>query len=320
MSDKIEFGADLEITNARSKALQLITEFQQDKTVGKASTYYPKIEKKHVAINLKALINKNEHLSQGDSSLCGPAAFFFDIARSRPDIYTQVVLDLYKNGKVRLENLKLESSRLARKASLLDARMSGIDWMIMSSIKPGYDKPADRASGITWPGDLEKWLNNTGYQVVDKTAYMRRGLDSLFQAQLAYAGGYTVFLFVNGDLFKPSGKNKTSFYPDHWVVLNSSIKIKKYDTELKKHKSPAVLSDALVKQISMEWEAYEDAMDDFNENGGFKAPAKIDNQIVLDVFTWGFRHRPVFNEKGSSQKPDLRLFFNHYYGFIKARR
>jgi len=129
--------------------------------------------------NLNLAITKNEHLSQGDSSLCGPAAFFFDIARSRPDIYTQVVLDLYKNGKVRLENLKLESSRLARKASLQDARMSGIDWMIMSSIKPGYDKPDDRASGITWPGDLEKWLKNTGYQVVDKTAYFNRGLDSL---------------------------------------------------------------------------------------------------------------------------------------------
>jgi len=103
-------------------------------------------------------------------------------------------------------------------------------------------------------------------------------------------------------------------------VLNSSIKIKKYDTKLKKHKAPAVLSDALVKQISKEWEAYEDAMDDFNENGGFKAPAKTSNQIVLDVFTWGIRHRPVFNEKGSSQKPELRLFFNHYYGFIKAKR
>ncbi|HED34004.1 MAG TPA: hypothetical protein ENJ08_07300 [Gammaproteobacteria bacterium] len=320
MSDKIEFGTDLEITKARSKALLLISKFRLDKSVADKSAYYPKIEKENVADDLQNLINKNEHLAQGDSSLCGPAAFFFDIVRSRPDIYTQVVLGLYKNGKVRLENLKLESSRQARKASLLNARMSGIDWMIMSSIKPDYDKPDDRASGITWPGDLEKWLKNTGYQVVDKTAYFNKGLDSLLQAQLAYAGGYTVFLFVNGDLFKPSGKNKTSFYPNHWVVLNSSIKIKKYDTELKKHKAPAVLSDALVKQISKEWETHEDAMDDFNENGGFKAPDKINNQIILDVFTWGERHQPVFEARGNSQKPDLRLFFNHYYGFIKAKR
>jgi len=47
--------------------------------------------------------------------------------------------------------------------------------MMMSSIKPSYDKPADRASGITWPGNLEKWLTDTGYQVVDKTAYFSRG-------------------------------------------------------------------------------------------------------------------------------------------------
>jgi len=55
MSDKIKFGADLEITKARSKALQLIAEFQRDKSVAKASTYYPKINKDSVADDLKAL-------------------------------------------------------------------------------------------------------------------------------------------------------------------------------------------------------------------------------------------------------------------------
>jgi len=103
-------------------------------------------------------------------------------------------------------------------------------------------------------------------------------------------------------------------------VLNSSIKIRKYDTKLEKHKAPAVLSDALVKQILKEWNEYEDAMDEFNENGGFKEPAKTSNQIVLDVFTWGERHQPVFDARGTSQKPELRLFFSHYYGFIKAKR
>ncbi|HED35176.1 MAG TPA: hypothetical protein ENJ08_13350 [Gammaproteobacteria bacterium] len=322
MSDKIEFGADLEITKAKCKALQLITEFQRDKTIAKASAYYPKISKDDVIKDLNSAITKNEYkyLSQGNSSLCGPAAFFFGIARSRPDIYTQAALGLYKNGKVRLENLKLESSRLARKASLSNANISGIDWMIMSSIKPWYDKPEDRFSGITLPGMLTDWLEDTGYQAVDKTGITKKTLDNLLQAQTAYAGGYTVFLFVNGDLFKPQGKNKISFYPDHWVMLNSSIKIRKYDKKLKKHKAPAVLSAALVKQILKEWEEYEDAMDEFNENGGFEEPTKTSNQIELDVFTWGERHQSVFNVKGTSQKPELRLFFNHYYGFIKARR
>jgi len=57
ISDKIEFGPDPEITKARSKALQLITEFQRDKSVAKASTYYPKIKKDSVADDLKALIS-----------------------------------------------------------------------------------------------------------------------------------------------------------------------------------------------------------------------------------------------------------------------
>ena len=216
--------------------------------------------------------------------------------------------------------LKLKSSSVAKKISTPEIKR--IDWMIMSSIKPGYDNPDDRASGITWPGDLEKWLKDTGHQVAGRTFPSSTGLDSLLEAQLAYAGGYTVYLLVNGNLFRSSGKNSTMLYPDHWVVLNSEIKIKKYDPVSKKYKSPAVLSSALVRDILKEWDNYEEAMEEFNDIDGehFDRPVKINNQVLLDVFTWGERHRPVFNSLGIGQKPEIRNFLRGYYGYIKARR
>ncbi len=318
----ITFGTDEpSIEAARKKALQLISAFNLDKSIAKKSTHYPEVLKQGVVEGLKIAINESEDsIHQGHSSLCGPAAFFFHISRKRPDIYVQVVLDLYKNGEAKLEKLKLKSSAVAKKTRL--SGIKGIDWMIMSSIKPSYDKPADRASGITWPGDLGKWLKNTGYQVVDRTAYTSRGLESLLQAQLAYASGHTVFLFVNGALFRQSGKNAISFYPNHWVILNSDIKIKKYDNRSKSHKAPAVISSTLIRDISEEWKKYEEAMEEFNDIDGerFDRPVKINNQILLDVFTWGKRHWPVFNERSISRKPEIGLFLKGYYGYIKAKR
>ncbi|HED35566.1 MAG TPA: hypothetical protein ENJ08_15325 [Gammaproteobacteria bacterium] len=328
MSEKITaitFGANEPTAeDARTKALQLISAFKRDKSVSDESAHYSGVTKIKVAKDLEDAISnssKNTSIKQGNSSLCGPAAFFFPILAKRPDIYTQVVLSLYKQGEAKLEKLKLKSSTVARKISTPSIKR--IDWMIMSSIKPGYDNPEHQASGITWPRNLVKWLEDTGHQVVDKTPPSSTGLDSLLEAQRAYAGGYTVFLLVHSDLFKASGKSNPSLFPpNHWAVLNSTIKIKKYDPVSKKHKAPAVLSSVLVRDILEEWGDYEEALEEFNDIDGerFEPPVKINNQILLDVFTWGKRHMPVFNELSTSRKPEIRNFLRGYYGYIKARR
>jgi len=328
MSEKIPsitFGTNEPTAEAaRTKALQLISAFKRDKSVAGESAHYSGVTKAKVADALEKVINNSsveKPIKQGNSSLCGPAAFFFPILAKRPDIYTQVVLNLYKQGEAKLEKLKLKSSTVARKISTPSIKR--IDWMIMSSIKPGYDNPEHKASGITWPRNLVKWLEDTGHQVVDRTPPSSTGLDSLLEAQRAYAGGYTVFLLVNADLFNPSGKNSPSLFPpNHWAVLNSEIKIKKYDPVSKKHKAPTALSSALVRDILKEWDDYEEAEEEYNDIDGerFEPPVKINNQILLNVFTWGERHRPVFNELSISRKPAIRNFLRGYYGYIKARR
>jgi len=322
MSDRIEFGATISAVAAKNKALRLISEFNLDKSVAATSRHYPKIEKKSVVDDLENVINKKRLLAQEFSSLCGPAAFFFNITRSRPDIYTQAVLDLYKKGRAQLKDLKLESSAQAKTASLGASRIRDIDWMIMSSIKSSwYEKPEDDFSAITWAGDLLAWLRDAGYQALDNTNYVgTKGLDNLLQAQNAYASGYDVFLFVNGKIFQSTGKHSSSSFPNHWAVLNSSIKISKHDKTSEQYKAPVPLSGALLKSILQEWQDYDDAIEAFEENGGFETPVKTSNLIALDAYTWGKQNRHVFNENEASQKAELHLFLNHYFGFIKAKR
>ncbi|VAW60746.1 hypothetical protein MNBD_GAMMA08-3053 [hydrothermal vent metagenome] len=322
MSDRIEFGATISAVAAKNKALRLIGEFSLDKSIAAASTHYPNIRKASVVKGLKAVINQSEPLAQKFTSLCGPAAFFFNITRSRPDIYTQAVLDLYKKGRAQLKNLKLESSAPAKTASLGPSRIRDIDWMIMSSIKSSwYEKPEDDFSAITWAGDLLAWLRNAGYQALDNTSYVgTQGLDNLLQAQNAYASGHDVFLFVNGKIFQFTGKHSSSSFPNHWAVLNSNIKISQHDKTSGQYKAPVPLSGPLLNSILQEWQDYDDAIEAFEENGGFEAPVKTSNLIALDAYTWGEPNKHVFGENGASQKAELHLFLNHYFGFIKAKR
>lgn len=129
------------------------SEFRHDNTIASRSSHYPNISKINVTRDLESVINKEAHLAQRNTSLCGPAAVSFAIARGRPDVYVRVILALYKEGKVTLGKLALESSSTAKMANLTSSPISGIDWMIMSSLNPGYDNPEnkilDQIKGIT---------------------------------------------------------------------------------------------------------------------------------------------------------------------------
>jgi len=99
--------------SAKAKAFQLISAFNTGTL--KRSSYYPNLSNILIVQELKDTINNTTKvLSQEGSSLCGPAAFFFTLAKVRPDIYVQLVIDLYNNGQAKLKNLKLQSSPTAR--------------------------------------------------------------------------------------------------------------------------------------------------------------------------------------------------------------
>jgi len=116
------------------------SEFRHDNTIASRSSHYPNISKINVTRDLESVINKEAHLAQRNTSLCG-------------DVYVRVILALYKEGKVTLGKLALESSSTAKMANLTSSPISGIDWMIMSSLNPGYDNPEnkilDQIKGIT---------------------------------------------------------------------------------------------------------------------------------------------------------------------------
>jgi hypothetical protein len=213
--------APVSFQTAKTKALQLISAFQNNSI--SSSSYYPKLLKTKIISELQYTVNTiniNNNfnngkplLFQGKASLCGPAAFFFTLTKNRPDIYVQLVTDLYINGQTQLKSLKLQSSTKARQHN--PTAMNHSDWLLFSSINPKYDNPTEEFDGITFPGKLKTWYTNAGFtQVNDNTSlFGHKTLDTLLQAQKDYTSGYAINFLVNANVFRKFGKKNGGLVP-----------------------------------------------------------------------------------------------------------
>jgi hypothetical protein len=304
---------------ALARAWQLVRAFRADPL--KISNHYPYISKIAVADGLAdTLNNKGRIISQESSSLCGPAAFFYTLLKIRPDIYVQLVIELYSTGKSKLKELKLESSRAARKYKPVNIRE--VDWIVLSSIKPEYDHPNEQFDGITLPGRLKGWFVKAGFtDVEDHTNLVfNKSLDDLLQAQLDYSSGYKICLFVDADVFfSTNAKVGGSTFPNHWVVMNSDIKIQKFDAKTKTHQAPTIINSSIVKKIKKQIRA-EELDQRTNGNGYAYSKPETEDKILLDAFTWGKQYVPVSSRISRTQNARLSYFLNGFHGYLKIKR
>lgn len=304
-------------STAKTKALQLISAFNASSIV--RSSHYPKLSKNYIVTELKKTLNNTTKiLSQEGASLCGPAAFFFTLAEVRPDIYVELVVDLYTNGKTQLKDLKLRSSDSARHYE--PTRMRHSDWLLLSSIKPEYDNPNEQFDGITLPGKLKEWFIKAGFgTVVDYTNLItNKGLDTLLQVQNDYASGYKICLFVDANVFRTlEYKSGRSLIPNHWVVMTSDVKLRKYDEKTKLLAPPTIVNQSIVKTIQQQISAKktQSILD-----GDFHASPETNDRILLKAFTWGNVYSPVTSKISSTQDARLSYFLNGFYGYIKVKR
>ncbi len=316
--------APVSFQTAKTKAIQLISAFQNSSISN--SPHYPNLVKPKIITELTDTVNTidlNSNYSlrapilfQGGSSLCGPAAFFFTLTKIRPDIYVQLVTDLFLNGKTQLKNLKLQSSTKARQHT--PTKMNHSDWLLFSSIKPKYDDPNEKLDGRTFPGKLKDWFTKAGFtQVEDNTSlFPHETLDTLLRAQNDYTSGYTINFLVNANAFKKSGMKEWSIgTPNHWVVMNSDIKIRLYDEKTKTLAAPVVITQEVIKSIKDKIHAKkQEALLDRDIS------TETEDRILLEVFSWGKLHNKVASRIGASQNAFLSYFLSQFYGYIKVKR
>ena len=56
-------------------------------------------EKLNIELSLQGRLNSPDKIDQGQTSLCGPAAFFYSLATKRQELYARYVVDMALYGK-----------------------------------------------------------------------------------------------------------------------------------------------------------------------------------------------------------------------------
>ncbi len=233
---------------------------------------------------LKERIVKPWKIDQAGTSLCGPAVFFYCLAKDCPALYVKSVIELYMHGETRINDLHIKPSSACKKAKLPD-KMASIDWITLASLTDSsnslyhYDSDKDQFAGITLPGKLESWFKAAGYQHVSQhtNLFFDKSVDSLLKAQRAFKAGKNVCLFLSAkSQYVPM---TVSLTPNHWTVMSRSLQVG----------NPRSIN--------------------FSTN----AETIKDEKFDLQVFTWGLEA-----EEMNKKQLSLYEFSDYYFGYVVA--
>ncbi|MDR1425029.1 MAG: hypothetical protein LBI92_10580 [Azoarcus sp.] len=182
--------------------------------------------------------NDPTYIEQGGSSLCGPAAFLYCVAREKPDDFAHYALDLALEGKGSLGNLIVEpgsaclgTERLqigqGTKAGTQGTKARTItpaDWVTLASLRDStgrvssMDSVTSDLGGMTHPDALAGWFGGTGwFRDVRNEARIAgthdplRHLLGINSLPLSY-----VCLLINANIMTGGVVFRI---PTHWVVL-----------------------------------------------------------------------------------------------------
>jgi len=263
--------------NYKLAALMLVTKFIERNH----NAAFMSISKNDFIDKLKERIDDPSTINQGATSLCGPAVVMYCWLNKRPDLYAQYVINVYETGMGKMGGLSVKPGEDCRNYN--PATIRGVDWVALAALRDSenvfldYDEESDQVSGITYPGEIEKWFNNIGFRVLenDTSLLMREGYTVLKKAAGHFVQGRSVCLLVNKWFLDGDGVKVAA---NHWVVMTS---------------------EPTVDGISIS-----------------SVPGEIgflDKSIDFDVYTWGKQGTGSINKIRSN---DLKDFLDCFYGFV----
>lgn len=224
---------------------------------------WPKLDRDEYGVSLLVRLAYPSLLDQGEASLCGPAAFLFDLVQDSPSEYVRYAIALYEKGTAKLGTLSITPGEGLLKSLIREVPrqkmqdysppIDSVDWLTMSSLRDSenwfldYDTADRELAGATLPGEVASWFTKAGYSDVKQDANLtqrQRDTNNMDAASRLYSAGYRVCLFIDAQLLEgnsgdgagdisqeteggKSGGSVESGSPfgtdRHWVVLRSKI-------------------------------------------------------------------------------------------------
>ena len=184
------------------------------------------------ADSLTARVNDGDLIDTSNVNLCGPGAFFRNMAQDYPFLYAAIAVELYDKGHSSFFSFNIKGNdKLYRwKPS---GKVDPVDWVVLATFRDNentawhFNSESDGFAGITMPHSLASWYKSIGYTSVDNSTnvWFTKGVDHLLKAGNYFNHGFRVNLFVNAQILYPNTVNSSSWFPDHWVVLDSPIDV-----------------------------------------------------------------------------------------------
>jgi hypothetical protein len=209
-----------------------------------------------VAAELLDIVKNPRRINQGPFNLCGPAAFWSVMASRHPKAFAIAATDLFDTGRGSVGGLvisptqdlmKTDFPAIVKRLGATAVPTTPTEWMLLSALRnstrssiwPTWDgQPESSVSGVTLPGEVETWFNNTGmFSKVNNDASVVVPLPTT-TALLQLGGGMDHLLLINANLMVPAGLGApasgffeklaaffTDPFPDHWIMLVNHVVI-----------------------------------------------------------------------------------------------
>lgn len=169
--------------------------------------------------------------NQDRSSLCGAASFFYCLLKDRPDLYQQIVKDLWETGETQLGTLNIKPSDKCRHPTSFfyqngNTRVPAIDWITLASLRDSenillrYSSPDAAAAGITMWGKIKAWYRKIGAERIFNNISIIHSnrQDAVNLSSYVGNGNYVVTLIGSGMI---GGDTRAK---SHWVVWESPLR------------------------------------------------------------------------------------------------
>lgn len=189
--------------------------------------------KKEIEKEIQERFLQKSHPAQGDTSLCGPAAFFYCLQQDRPDVYAQAARDLWQFGKTKIGELEIAPGDGCRhpSGSFYDVdgpRVYGIDWMMLAGLRDSdnavlsYDSVSSPVAGITMWSTLTSWFEKAGYELIFSNAGATQvGIEGINKLNEYARKGYKIVTLINDGLLE-RGRSVLTI-PTHWIVWEGAV-------------------------------------------------------------------------------------------------
>jgi hypothetical protein len=198
-----------------------------------APSLWPGLAKADIITDLRERRWNPISINQVNSNFCGPTSVVFELARTQPRRYADLVRQLYETGGFWSRTHRVDAPEGLR-ASQSGQNMRPADWMLIATMR--NDENAlfsvsarsvgitSQLEGMTTPWEMEGWTGELLLKdnVANSTTFVWGEFDAIRYAHQVWAGGGSAFVMVHSDIFAaPNGTVPP--WPDHWVVYAGGL-------------------------------------------------------------------------------------------------